>query len=103
MEGLLDYVLVHTAQPLDRPKTQDTVGVCAHDALGQADEAPAALGDTVRPVRVTYHDIQAIRSVGPVVVARDLADPEHPTWHAPAALRDAFLQVLGLVQSRRAL
>ena len=103
MEGLLDYVLVHTAQPLDRPKTQDTVGVCAHDALGQADEASAALGDAVRPVRVTYHDIQAIRSVGPVVVARDLADPEHPTWHAPAALRGAFLQVLGLVQSRRAL
>lgn len=104
MEGLLDYVLVHASRPLERPKAQDALGVGLPegDAPEEA-EAESALPDAVRPVRVTYRDVQRIQAVGPLVVARDLADPEHPTWHAPAALRDAFLQVLDLVRTRKAL
>lgn len=104
MEGLLDYALVHAARPLERPKAQDALGVgLPEGAAPEEAEADSALSDVVRPVRVTYRDVQRIQAAGPLVVARDLADPEHPTWHAPAALRDAFLQVLDLVRTRKAL
>ena len=59
------------------------------------------LSGRIRPVRVCYQDVQAIQAQGPVVIARNLVDPIHPTWHDPAALRDAFAGVLKLCRSRR--
>ena len=55
----------------------------------------------VRPVRIDYADLRLIQSKGPVVIARNLVDPEHPTWHDPFALREAFTGVLRLCHSRR--
>lgn len=44
----------------------------------------------VRPVRISKEDLAAIQSYGPVVMVRDLVDPERPTWHDPRKLADAF-------------
>lgn len=105
MRGLLDYMLVHTPVAL-RPESPATgvfsavTGAESEHAStsGLADEA---LGGRIRPVRVCYQDVKAIQAQGPVVIARDLVDPVHPTWHDPAALRDAFAGVLKLCRSRR--
>ena len=43
----------------------------------------------------------AIQARGPIVISRNLADPERPTWHSPFALRDAFQNVIRLSRSRR--
>lgn len=108
MEGLVDYMLVHTAEPLRpheaaRPSLSDAL---APDAPEESDLASAAAGDgqlggRIRPVRVTYEDVRAIQGMGIMVLARNLVDPLRPTWHDPAALQDAFLGVLRLCRSRR--
>lgn len=105
MHGLIDYVLVHAPDPL-RP--DGLVGNPA-DAMSSSDHARAAVLDAgdgdaterVRPVIVTYRDVQAIQAQGSVVIARDLVDVTRPTWHDPGALRAAFLGVLKLCRSRR--
>ena len=61
----------------------------------------AELSGHIRPVRISYHDVQAIQAQGPVVIARDLVDGSSPTWHDPQALRDAFSGVLKLCRSRQ--
>lgn len=105
MRGLLDYVLVHTTVPLrpDSPATGLFSAVTGaepeHASLsGMAD---ACLAGRIRPVRVSYPDVQAIQAQGPVMIVRDLVDPLHPTWHDPKALRDAFAGVLRLCRSRQ--
>ncbi len=105
MRGLVDYMLVHTVVPL-RPESPAT-GVFS-EATGMepehastSDMPDSCLGGRVRPVSVTYRDVQAIQSQGPVVLARNLVDPLSPTWHEPAALREAFWGVLRLCRSRR--
>nr|WP_165252438.1 gluconeogenesis factor YvcK family protein [Adlercreutzia sp. ZJ304] len=104
MGGLLDYVLVHTPRPLEPPKTQDTLGVVSSEQFEDRSNLKAKTRHgLVRPVHITYHDMQEIQSLGPIVIARDLADFEHPTWHSPSALRDAFLQVLRLMHARKTL
>lgn len=104
MEGLLDYALVHAPQPLEAPKTQDTLGAVFEEPFDDMlDTRSETNADSVRPVRVTYKDVQDIQAMGPLVVTRDLADSEHPTWHSPPALREAFLQVMRLVQTRRSI
>ena len=103
--GLLDYVLVHTPVSLrpDSPATgvfgAMTGAEPEHASTSGLDDAE--LSGHIRPVRISYHDVQAIQAQGPVVIARDLVDGSSPTWHDPQALRDAFSGVLKLCRSRR--
>jgi hypothetical protein len=55
----------------------------------------------IRPVSITFDAAYRIQALGPMVVARNLADPQRPTWHDPLALRDAFTGVLKLCRSQR--
>ena len=105
MEGLLDYVLLHTTRPLEPPKAASGTFAAAAGVAYQAEEdlVGANFPDEVRPVRATFQDVQDIQALGPLVVARNLADAAHPTWHAPAALRDALLQVIRLISIRKEL
>lgn len=105
MRGLVDYVLVHTPIPLrpDSPAADlygSLNGDCPENA-SMSDLDDAQLGGAIRPVSVTYRDVRAIQEQGPVVIARDLVDATSPTWHDPAALRNAFTGVLKLCHSRR--
>lgn len=105
MAGLVDYVLVHTRVPLRADSlANDRFNAVAgkeSEHASTADLDDARLAGKVRPVPINYHDLQAIQSMGPVVIARDLADAERPTWHSPEALRNAFAQVVKLTQARR--
>lgn len=105
MRGKLDYVLIHTPKPLRPDSTAEIVG----QALGvEGDEVMEGLAGKegskirhIRPVVVTYQMARAIQAEGPLVIARDLADPIRPTWHDPQALRDAFAGVIKLCRSRQ--
>lgn len=105
MFGLIDYMLVHTPVQLraESPATGSFIAVAGdepeHSSTSDLDDL--RLSEGVRPVPITYQDLLAIQAEGPVVIARDLADPVHPSWHSPAALRDAILQVVRLMLSRR--
>lgn len=105
MEGLLDYVLVHSTVPLraESPATDRFIAVAGaeleHASTSDLDDVH--LSGKVRPVPISYHDVQAIQAQGPVVITRNLADAEHPTWHTPMALRDTFAQVIKMSQARR--
>ena len=104
--GLLDYVLVHTPVSL-RP---DSPATGVFTAVTGADSEHASTADRRRSRAVRTHPPRArmlpgragpSEAQGPVVIARNLVDPIHPTWHDPAALRDAFAGVLKLCRSRR--
>ena len=105
MRGLVDYMLVHTVVPLrpDSPATGLFSAVTGaepeHASTSGMDDA--VLSGRIRPVRVSYQDVQGIQAQGPVVIARNLVDSIRPTWHDPKALRDAFSGVLKLCRSRR--
>lgn len=106
MEGALDYVLVHSPEPL-RPDNMAS-GVFNAATGNDADRSPIGqMGDLelsgrIRPVRITYQDVRAIQeSGGPLMVVRNLVDPMHPTWHSPTALREAFAGVIRLCRSRQ--
>ena len=105
LRGLVDYLLVHTPVPLrpDSPATgvfgAMTGAEPEHASTSGLDDAE--LSGHIRPVRISYHDVQAIQAQGPVVIARDLVDGSSPTWHDPQALRDAFSGVLKLCRSRQ--
>ena len=105
MRGLLDYVLVHTPVPLrpDSPATGvfSAVTGAEPEHASTSDMADLELSGRVRPVRVSYQDVQAVQAQGPVVIARNLVDPMRPTWHDPVALREAFSGVVRLCLSRR--
>lgn len=94
LDGLLDYVLVSSGLQGRPPFADD-----ASASLGSAERER----ERVRPVRVDAREIEAIQSMGPMVVERPLADFEHPTWHSPSALRDALLHVIRLSDARRAM
>ncbi len=105
MEGLLDYVLVHSAVPLraDSPATgtfNALAGVGSEHA-STADLEDYRLTGSVRPVPIDYADMMAIQAQGPIVIARDLVDADRPTWHSSRAMSEAFLQVIKLSQARR--
>lgn len=105
MFGLIDYMLVHTPVQLraESPATGSFIAVSGEEPeySSTSDLDDMRLSEGVRPVPITYQDVLSIQAEGPVVIARDLADPHHPTWHNPAALRDAILQVIRLMLSRR--
>lgn len=105
MYGLIDYMLVHTPVQLraESPATGSFIAVAGDEPeyASTSDLDDLRLSEGVRPVPINYQDVLAIQAEGPVVIARDLADPRHPSWHSPAALRDAFLQVIRLMLSRK--
>ncbi len=105
MFGLIDYMLVHTPVPLraESPATGSFIAVAGDEPeySSTSDLDDLRLSEGVRPVPITYQDLLSIQAEGPVVIARDLADARHPSWHNPAALRDAILQVVRLMLSRR--
>ena len=101
MEGLLDYVLVHSPEPLapGRPHAS-----CALSNLDGFDGRPGKALDEdgyVRSVSISYEAAERIEARGPRVVARNLADPLRPTWHDPTALRNAFTEVLKQCRSQQ--
>lgn len=105
MYGLVDYMLVHTPVQLraESPATGSFIAVAGdepeHGSTSDLDDL--RLSEGIRPVSITYQDVLAIQAQGPVVISRNLADSYQPTWHNPAALRDAILQVVRLMLSRR--
>lgn len=104
MRGLLDYVLIHSAVPVTPDSSETGVFRAVTGAnVGTSRFVVDANEEQrrVRPVRIDYADMRMIQSKGPVVITRNLADSEHPTWHDPFALREAFTGVLRLCRSRR--
>ena len=105
MEGLIDFVVVHTPEPL-KPDSMlkgayEAVAGVEHDSKPPLHSKLDSGASYVRPVLIDYQDMQAIQARGPMVIARNLADSEHPTWHDPKALREVLAEVLSLCRSRR--
>ena len=105
MEGLVDYMLVHSKVPL-RAESPATGSFAAISGADLEHASTSDLNDTqlirgVRPISISYADMLAIQARGPIVISRNLADPERPTWHSPFALRDAFQNVIRLSRSRQ--
>lgn len=112
LEGLVDYVLVHSDAPLRASASPDRLvtGLASAegasvgcDRLGRpsAPDDARSLPAAPKRVEITYEDARAIQARGPVVIVRNLADAENPAWHAPLALREAFLGVMKLCRSRQ--
>lgn len=105
MNDLVDYVLIHSPVPLraESPATGSFVALAGdrleHASISDLDDS--RLSGRIRPVSITYQDMLKIQAKGPVVITRNLVDPQRPTWHSPSAYRDAVLQVIKLVQARR--
>lgn len=81
LDGYLDYVLVNAKSP----------EIDIHDDNAQSG---------VRHIYVDAAEIEAIQSMGPMVVERELVDSEHPTWHSPSAFRSALAHILKLAEAR---
>ncbi|WP_281702339.1 gluconeogenesis factor YvcK family protein [Cryptobacterium curtum] len=101
MTGLLDYVLINTPQPL-RPGGYEA-GNFASEV-----EGPTIAGDPhryseatgrIRPVSISFDSVRRIQETGPMVITRNLANSQNPTWHDPLALSRAFAEVLKLCRS----
>ncbi len=105
MRGLVDYVLVHTPVPLrpDSPATGGSAPSPAPTPEHASTSASATRAFRAYPPRAHQLSRRAGHpgSKGPVVIARNLVDPQRPTWHDPPALRDAFSGVLKLCRSRQ--
>lgn len=98
MDGLLDYVLVHSPKPLDpRVRSEELAAedLEVMEAAGRVSEDMVR----VRPISIDYASAMRIQARGPKVMARNLADAERPVWHDPMALRDAFTEVLRICRS----
>ncbi len=91
MEGLIDYMLVHSVDSLHPGD-----GACEDADLDARGARLGIHGEQILPVRISCDDAEEIQSRGCVVMVRDLVDPERPTWHDPMALRNAFRTVLRL-------
>lgn len=103
MRGKLDYVLIHCADQLKASgfaarSFESLAGAASQEhAVSEARSGKNLPNQVrVRSVKITKEDIQAIQSQGPVVVLRNMKDPNRPTWHDPSALADAFLGVIKL-------
>ncbi len=100
MDGLVDYMLVHSPEPLRPARRLDRMAAAlrrAPETLPMRSEQEAS---AIRPVRISYEDACAIQQSGPVVLVRNLVDPLRPTWHDPNALRDAMRTVVRLSRMR---
>ena len=106
MDGLIDYMLVHSPEDIVPGKRFDRMIQAVHADVAVVTEMPRPVSmqcgnAQVRSVRLNYEDVQAIQSQGTVVLVRDLVDPVRPTWHDPAALRGAISTVVRLSKSHR--
>lgn len=101
MDGLIDYILIHSPYSLhaDSPGNESFNAIAGEGHDSDTDNLHYAHG--VHPVKINYQDMLAIQALGPLVIVRDLVDREHPTWHSPSNLREAFLQVVKLLQARK--
>lgn len=102
MEGLIDYILIHSAEPVRPDWRMDRMARAAH--LSVEDPAQPVMGaarSAIRPVQVSFDALQAIQQRGTQVLVRNLADPLRPTWHNPSALREAMRTVVRLSSARR--
>ncbi|WP_417753738.1 gluconeogenesis factor YvcK family protein [Slackia sp.] len=100
MDGLVDYMLVHSPEPLRPARRLDRMAAALRrvpETLSARSEQEAS---AIRPVRISYEDACAIQQSGPVVLVRNLVDPLRPTWHDPNALRDAMRTVVRLSRMR---
>ena len=108
MQGCLDYVLIHSSGKPN--KTRFSTG--AFEAVAGSASQESAMTELrdgkslparvkIRSVKISQEDVDAIQAQGPVVLLRDMKDPERPTWHDPAALADAFMGVFKLCHSRQ--
>lgn len=95
MEGLVDYMLVHSVDSLHPGD-----GACDRVGLDARSGQIGVHGEEIRPVRISCDDADRIQSRGTVVMVRDLVDPDRPTWHDPIALRNAFRTVLRLSRTQ---
>lgn len=105
----IDYLIVH--EPM-RPSACPTQGArrlsaaVAESPLDTGSRPSSAHGVAdspslrVRPVPFTEEDRRVIEQEGTRVIARDLVDCAHPTWHDPYKLREALLEVLEACPSR---
>ena len=101
----IDYMLVHSKVPL-RAESPATGSFAAISGAELEHASTSDLNDDqlikgVRPISISYADMLAIQSRGPIVISRNLVDAEQPTWHSPFALRDAFQNVIKLSRARR--
>ncbi len=102
MEGLIDYMLIHSTEAL-RPSgagARRDGAALEHTAERYRMQAPDSAAPVIRPVRVDYASACAIQERGTVVMVRNLVDPLRPTWHNPEALRDAIRSVIRLSRAR---
>lgn len=100
MDGLVDYMLVHSPEPLRPARRLDRMAAALRrvpETLPMRSEQEAS---AIRPVRISYEDACAIQQSGLVVLVRNLVDPLRPTWHDPNALRDAMRTVVRLSRMR---
>lgn len=106
MDGLLDYVLIHSADKPHQKKVSTGVftAVAGEGALANR-QAEHRLGQplrtSIRPVEISQQDIAEIQNKGIVVLIRNMVDPLRPTWHSTEALEDAFWGVLKLCHSQQ--
>ncbi len=108
MQGCLDYVLVHASgKPEKRRLSTESFEAIAGSASQISGLAELKDGKSltekikIRSVKINQEDIDAIQAQGPVVLLRDMKDPQRPTWHDPEALADAFMGVFRLCRSRQ--
>ena len=89
MRGLLDHALIHTPIPLKPGDTETQEFVTSVE-----EQRLSGRSGNIRRVSITYESAHRIHEMGVNVIARNLADPNRPTWHDPQALRNAFTGVL---------
>ena len=104
MAGCLDYVLIHNpGRPAHARLATGSFEAVAGAASQERAIADLQSGKPLRPIRrvkISQADTDAIQAQGPVVLVRDLVDPDRPTWHDPRALADAFTGVFKLCRLR---
>jgi len=82
MEGLLDYVVVHSEGSL-KPVSVLQARI---DALPDY---------AVHPVRAGIEDVDWIRAQGARTYVRNLSNPQNPAWHNPIAWRQVLEEIFG--------
>ena len=88
MEGLVDYVVLHSEGSL-KPLT---VAQSRIDALPDY---------AVKPVRTSMEDADWIQSQGTRIYVRNLVNPDKPEWHNPIAWRNVLKEILEQCLSHR--
>ena len=105
MRGCLDYALIHSSGPVQKGHfatgSFEAVAGSGSQKSGMAEARDGVnLTQRIRSVRINQEDIDAIQNQGPVVLLRNMVDPQRPTWHDPKALAEAFMGVFRLCRSQ---